>query len=51
VVDWLEVLATYKEVTELPWNNDLGSDLVQGLGKMGKVDEAYEAFNLTLEKQ
>merc|ERR1711934_175968 len=51
VVDWVEVLETYKAVEELPWNNDVGSDMVVGLGVMKKLDEAEEAFRLTLEKQ
>jgi len=40
-----------KQVEGLPWNNRVGCELVVGLGKMGKLAEAQEAFALTLANQ
>ena len=51
IVDWMEVLQTYKTVDGLYCNNNCGSDMIVGLGKMGKLAEAQEAFQLTLDKQ
>merc|ERR1711934_384900 len=50
-VDWVDVLEAAKKVTSMPLNNDIGSDMVVGLGKMGKLTHAEEAFQLTLQKQ
>ena len=50
-VDWVDVLEAAKRVTSMPLNNDIGSDMVVGLGKMGKLAHAEEAFQLTLQKQ
>ena len=51
IVDWPEVLSTMKQIEEMPWNNRVGSEMVVGLGKMKRLEEAQEAFELTLSKQ
>merc|ERR1712216_290908 len=36
-VNWKEILYVFKTIDDLPLNNDVGSDMVVGLGKMGDL--------------